>query len=159
MKNSIGIKDVKKLRSITGAGIMDCKKALMNTNNNLEEAIQLLQINNEIFAKKKSDKPVYEGIIESYIHTGNKIGVLIELNCETDFVSKKLEFKELAKNIAMQIASSLNIEKILKDNSILLEQTYIKNPNITISQLIKNHIALFGENIKINRFVYFKLND
>ena len=154
MLESINAKSVKKLRNLTGAGIMACKRALLDTNNDFEKAIKKLQLNGELIAKKKYDKSVNEGVIEAYIHTGNRLGVLIELNCETDFVSKKLEFKELAKNIAMQIASYPEIKAIA-----LLEQNYIKDTSITVSQLLKKNIALFGENIKITRFICYKLSE
>lgn len=154
MAESINAKSVKELRNLTGAGIMACKRALLDTNNDFQKAIKKLQANGELIAKKKSDKSVNEGVIEAYIHTGNRLGVLIELNCETDFVSKKLEFKELAKNIAMQIASYPEIK-----TTTLLEQNYIKDPSITVSQLLKKYIALFGENIKITRFICYKLSE
>ena len=154
MTESINAKSVKELRNLTGAGIMACKRALLDTNNDFQKAIKKLQANGELIAKKKSDKSVNEGVIEAYIHTGNRLGVLIELNCETDFVSKKLEFKELAKNIAMQIASYPEIK-----TTTLLEQNYIKDPSITVSQLLKKYIALFGENIKITRFICYKLSE
>ena len=154
MAEYINAKSVKELRNLTGAGIMACKRALLDTNNDFQKAIKKLQANGELIAKKKSDKSVNEGVIEAYIHTGNRLGVLIELNCETDFVSKKLEFKELAKNIAMQIASYPEIK-----TTTLLEQNYIKDPSITVSQLLKKYIALFGENIKITRFICYKLSE
>jgi len=171
MIESINAKRIKELRKLTGAGIMACKRALVNTNNDFQEAIKKLQINGDLIAKKKSDKSVNEGVIEAYIHTGNRLGILIELNCETDFVSKKLEFKELAKNIAMQIASCPEVKVISKEDIlvdtinvdtkslILLEQNYVKDPSITISQLLKKYIALFGENIKITRFIRYKLSE
>jgi elongation factor Ts len=196
----MNIKIIQKLKEETGSGLMDCKKALEESNNNFEKALDILKNNSDVFAIKKSVRKTKEGLIESYIHTGNKLGVMVELNCETDFVSKKYEFKELAKNIAMQIASCPDIEfitfedipneiknsekksELLKsdlinksediinkiitgrvnkilNSKVLLEQEYIKDSNITISQLLNKNITLFGESIKIKRFIRFKLGD
>nr|YP_009455758.1 elongation factor Ts [Dictyopteris divaricata]YP_010205265.1 elongation factor Ts [Grateloupia livida]AQZ24974.1 elongation factor Ts [Dictyopteris divaricata]UAV85834.1 elongation factor Ts [Grateloupia livida] len=191
---------VKELREKTGAGMMSCKKALQETDGNFEEAIKTLRQKGLASADKKSSRKAIEGIINSYIHTGRKIGVLLELNCETDFVARREEFKELANNLAMQIAASpqviyisfeeipkeifelekeieLNkedlkskpsdikekitlgrVEKTLKALS-LLNQQFIRNPNITVDELIKEQIALFGENIKIKRFIRYTLGD
>ena len=102
---TISAKDVKNIREITGAGIMNCKKALKDTNGNLEEAIKLLREQGAAKVLKRADKETNEGIIYSYIHNGNKVGVMIELNCETDFVAKNNDFQNLAKEICLQIAS------------------------------------------------------
>ena len=171
MAELINAKRVKELRDITGAGMMSCKKALIEAGNDFEKAVKKLQMNYELIAEKKLNKSVNEGVIESYIHTGNTLGVLIELNCETDFVSKKSEFKKLAKDIAMQIASypevkvaySSDVSKKISDNDaklvILLKQNYIKDPSVTVAQLIQKHVALFGENIKIAQFIRYKLGE
>ncbi|CAM9107358.1 unnamed protein product [Chrysoparadoxa australica] len=106
MSTEIKSKTVKELRQKTGAGMMNCKKALMETNGNFDEAIEILRQKGLSSADKKSSRQANEGIIESYIHTGAKLGVLVEMNCETDFVARRSEFQELAKNIAMQIAAS-----------------------------------------------------
>ncbi|BDE17515.1 elongation factor Ts (chloroplast) [Galdieria partita] len=103
---------VKELREITGAGMMDCKKALTESNGDKSKAIETLRKKGLASADKKANKVVTEGIIASYIHTGYKIGVLVEVNCETDFVARRNEFKDFAKDIAMQIAASPNIEYI-----------------------------------------------
>lgn len=191
---------VKELREKTGAGMMNCKKALQETNGDFEKAIKTLRQKGLSNADKKSERQVTEGLVNSYIHTGGKVGVLVEVNCETDFVARQAEFQELVKNIAMQIAASpqllyvsfeeipqklfqdekeiefnkqdLNnkpieikekivlgrVEKTLK-NLTLLNQPFIKNPNITIEELIKEKIALFGENIKIRRFMCYILGN
>lgn len=104
--NTISPKTVKELRERTGAGMMNCKKALEEKNGNIEEAIVFLRQKGLASADKKANRDVNEGIIDAYIHTGSRIGVLLELNCETDFVARRQEFKDLAKNIAMQIAAS-----------------------------------------------------
>jgi elongation factor Ts len=103
---------VKELRMKTGAGMMDCKKALQETAGNIEEAIENLRKKGLASANKKLHRATAEGLIDSYIHTGSKIGVLIEINCETDFVARRIEFKELSKNIAMQIAACPNVEYV-----------------------------------------------
>nr|QXI87639.1 tsf [Sargassum feldmannii] len=189
---------VKELREQTGAGMMNCKKALQETNGNFDEAIRNLRKKGLASADKKVDRNASEGLVTSYIHTGGKIGVLVEVNCETDFVARREEFQELVKNIAMQIAASpevlyikmddvpkeifqsekeieLNkndldnkpdeiknkiilgrVEKTLKKLS-LIDQPFIRDPNITVEELIKEKIALFGENIKIKRFTRYIL--
>nr|YP_009511455.1 translation elongation factor Ts [Gracilariopsis mclachlanii]AXI97332.1 translation elongation factor Ts [Gracilariopsis mclachlanii] len=200
MTTQISAHNVKELRNKTGAGMMDCKKALQQSEGNMEIAIETLRKKGLASADKKSTRIAAEGIIESYIHIGSRIGVLIELNCETDFVARRIEFRKLAKDLAMQIAACQNVsylssgdipkelidretrielakedifnkpstikdqivkgrlEKRLKEMS-LMNQAFIKNPDITIEDLIKQHIALLGENIKISRFEKFLLGE
>lgn len=197
---NISAQSVKELREMTGAGMMDCKKALKESDGNLEQAIEALRKKGLATANKKSTRQAAEGIIESYIHTGGKIGILLELNCETDFVARRSEFQALAKDIAMQVAASPDvefistenvskefideeskieaeredlknkpeairdkivqgrIEKRLKEKS-LIDQPFIKNPDITVDELIKQNIAKIGENIQIKRFVRYKLGE
>nr|YP_009237755.1 elongation factor Ts [Gracilariopsis lemaneiformis]YP_009294639.1 elongation factor Ts [Gracilariopsis chorda]AJO68480.1 elongation factor Ts [Gracilariopsis lemaneiformis]AML79936.1 elongation factor Ts [Gracilariopsis lemaneiformis]AOM66899.1 elongation factor Ts [Gracilariopsis chorda]UAD88840.1 translation elongation factor Ts [Gracilariopsis chorda] len=200
MTTQISAHNVKELRNKTGAGMMDCKKALQASEGNMEIAIETLHKKGLASADKKSTRIAAEGIIESYIHIGSRIGVLIELNCETDFVARRIEFRKLAKDLAMQIAACQNVsylsisdipkqlidhetriemdkediidkpstvkkqiikgrlDKRLKEMS-LMNQAFIKNPNIIIEDLIKQHIALLGENIKISRFQKFLLGE
>lgn len=188
---------VKELRDKTGAGMMECKKALTETDGNVEKAIDYLREKGIAKAAKRADKTASEGIIESYIHMGGSIGVLIQLNCETDFVARTDDFKNLAKDIAMHIAAanpqfidkaSVDPEFIEKERSImrtqvlnegkpekivdkildgkieklykevcLLEQTYVKNPDQTITDLIKAAISKLGENITIGKFARFQM--
>ncbi|OGL39100.1 MAG: translation elongation factor Ts [Candidatus Schekmanbacteria bacterium RIFCSPHIGHO2_02_FULL_38_11] len=190
---------VKDLREKTGAGIVECKQALEESKGNLDEAINLLRKKGLASAAKKATRVAKEGIIGSYIHAGGKIGVLVEVNCETDFVAKTEDFKFLVKDIAMQIAAANpryvsreevsgqeteNEKKIyeaqIKDQKkpqnviekivlgkldkyyetvCLKEQIFIKNPELTIEQLIKSKIAQLGENISIKRFVRFHLGE
>jgi elongation factor Ts len=112
MTVDINPQTIKKLREKTGAGMMTCKQALIENDGNFEKAIEFLRLKGIATANKKSGRNTQEGIIYSYIHTGNKLGILLEINCETDFVARRPEFNELAKNIAMQIASNENIEVI-----------------------------------------------
>lgn len=188
-------KQVKELRDITSAGIMDCKKILVETDGNIEKAVELLKKRGIAKAAKKTDRIAAEGLVGSYIHNG-KYGALVEINSETDFVSKNEEFVEFVKDIAMHIAASnpkyvdradvpekeVNNEKeILKAQALkegkpeavvekmiegrinkffaeicLLEQPFIKNPDITIKELLMSKIATIGENIVIRRFVRFE---
>jgi elongation factor Ts len=109
MKTEIDAKIVKKLREETGAGMMNCKQALLENDGDYEKAIQYLRLKGMATADKKSSRNTNEGLIYSYIHTGSKLGILLEVNCETDFVARREEFSDLAKNIAMQIASNSDI--------------------------------------------------
>ena len=112
MKTEIDAKTVKKLREETGAGMMNCKKALAEHNGNYEKAVEYLRLKGIATANKKASRNTKEGLIYSYIHTGNKLGILLEVNCETDFVARREEFADLAKNIAMQIASNSDIQVV-----------------------------------------------
>jgi elongation factor Ts len=116
MTLEINAKIVKKLRDKTGAGMMNCKKALIENNGDFEKAIESLKLKGMAIADKKSARNTNEGIIHTYIHTGNKLGIMIEVNCETDFVAKRPEISELARNVAMQIASNADIEFISSDD-------------------------------------------
>ncbi|WP_019879216.1 translation elongation factor Ts [Succinispira mobilis] len=190
---------VKELRERSGAGMMDCKKALTETNGDVEKAIDFLREKGLAAAAKKASRVAAEGIVEAYIHGAGRIGVLLEVNCETDFVAKTEGFRGLARDIAMQVAANnplyvareevaeellqherdvlraqaLNegkpekivdkmvegrIEKYYKE-VCLLEQPFIKNPDITVKELITESIAKIGENINVRRFVRFQLGD
>ena len=116
MKIEIDAKTVKKLRDETGAGMMNCKKALADNDGDYEKAIEALRLKGMATADKKASRNTNEGLIYSYIHTGSKLGIILEVNCETDFVARREEFKDLAKNIAMQIAADPNIEVISFDD-------------------------------------------
>ena len=116
MKTEIDAQTVKKLREETGAGMMNCKKALTDNDGDYEKAIESLRLKGMATADKKASRNTNEGLIYSYIHTGAKLGILVEINCETDFVARREEFSELAKNIAMQIASNPEIEVIAMEN-------------------------------------------
>ena len=200
MKTEIDAKTVKKLREETGAGMMNCKKALMEHDGDYEKAIEFLRLKGMATADKKASRNTNEGLIYSYIHTGSKLGILLEVNCETDFVARREEFSDLAKNIAMQIASNPEItvvglenisettkeevrnfesskedlqnkpeeirnkiiegrvEKSLK-KQVLLEQEYIRDPNISVNEYIKQVIGVIGENIRVSRFTRYVLGE
>jgi elongation factor Ts len=121
MKTEIDAKVVKKLRDATGAGMMNCKKALLDNDGDYEKAIESLRLKGMATADKKASRNTNEGLIYSYIHTGSKLGILLEINCETDFVARREEFSNLAKNLAMQIASNPEIQVVSIDN--ILEST------------------------------------
>lgn len=158
---------IKELRHKTGAGVMDCKKALTEASGDINKACDIITQRGLAIAKKKSDRTADQGLIECYIHTGNHLGVMVEVNCETDFVARTTEFKSLAHDIALQI-SAMSPQYVSKDDipngtecdpqiACLLSQPFIKDPGKTIQDLITETIAKTGENIKVRRFVRFEL--
>ena len=165
MKVSTG--QIKELRDQSGAGIMDCKNALLEAAGDMEKALQCLREKGFALAAKKVERAARQGVIEAYIHAGGRIGAMVELNCETDFVARTDEFKELAHNLAMQITALspqyITSEEIPEGADIepqeacLLLQPYIKAPDMTIQDIITELIAKVGENIKVNRFARFEI--
>ena len=192
---------IKELREKTGAGIMDCKAALAQSQGDLGKAIDFLRQKGLASASKKAGRETQEGIVGSYIHFGGKIGVLVEVNCETDFVARNPEFQELVKDLAMQIAGSTppprytqredvppaviekereiyiaqaretkkpeaviakiaegKLEKFFQE-VCLLEQPFIKDPQVKIKELVAQKIAKIGENIRVRRFTRFQLGE
>ncbi len=158
---------VKELREQSGAGIMDCRKALMEAEGDAEKALQILKEEGLLKAQRKSGRVVTEGLVEAYIHCGGHIGAMIEVNCETDFVARTEEFKELAHNLAMQVAAmppqfisedeAPEGAEIEPEAACLLLQPYIKDTTKTVQDVIVETIAKLGENIKVNRFTRFEL--
>jgi len=158
---------IKELRRKTGAGVIDCKKALLEAEGKLEKAAEILNQRGLALARKKADRAADQGIIEAYVHPGGQIAVLVELNCETDFVARTDEFKDLAHNLALQIAAMspqfISPEDIPEktdadpETACLLLQPFIKDPTKTVQDIITETIAKVGENIKIRRFVRFEL--
>ncbi len=195
----ITAEQVKELREKTGVGIMDCKKALAECAGDTEKAVDYLRKKGIATAKKRGGRSASEGQVASYIHAGGKIGVLVEINCETDFSGKTDDFSEFARNIAMHIAATSPVavdrdnipedvlarerdiyatqakesgkpEKIIDkivdgkmnkfySEACLLEQPYVKNPDITIQDLLNEMIAKTGENILIRRFTRYQLGE
>jgi elongation factor Ts len=163
----IPIQIVKEVRNRTNAGIADCNKALLEVGGDIEKAIEFLKQRGAAIAEKKKDLATTEGIIESYIHHTKHIGALVEVNCETDFVAHTAEFKELAHDLAMQIAAAapqfLTTEEIPPEAdadpqvACLLNQPFIKDPIKTVQEVITETIAKVGENIKVRRFARFEL--
>lgn len=194
---------VKDLREKTGAGMMDCKKALVETNGDFDKAVEFLRKKGLSAAAKKADRVANQGAVSSYIHGGGKIGVLVEVNCETDFVARNELFQNFVRDVAMHIAAAAPqyvrpeeipssvvekekeillaqakqdpknankpaqvMEKIIEgkvkkffDETCLLNQAFVKDPDKTISQLVTEQVAKIGENISIRRFVRFTLGE
>jgi len=163
----ISIETVKELRKRTNVGIADCNKALVEAGGDMEKAIEFLKQRGVAIAEKKKEEAVTEGIIEAYIHHTKHVGALVELNCETDFVARTAEFKELAHDLAMQIAATapqfLTSEEMPPrvetdpQTACLLSQPFIKDPTKTVQEVITETIAKVGENIKVRRFARFEL--
>lgn len=149
---NVKVENIKKLREMTGAGIADSRKALEQASGDIKKAQELVKSWGIEKAGEKSDRVVGAGLIDAYIHTGGRIGAMVEVNCETDFVAKTDEFKNLAREVAMQV-SAMNPKNVDE----LLNQDYIRDGSKTIVQLVKETIAKVGENIVIKRFVRFEL--
>ena len=160
---------IKELRERTGAGIMDCKRALEETDGDLSEAEDLLTRQGIASAVKKATRSTEEGIVESYIHSGGRIGVLVEVNCETDFVARTDDFKELAHDVAMQVAamapSYVNSDDVPEgedaesSETVLMHQPFIKDPSKSVQDLVNEGIGKLGENIRVRRFTRFSLGE
>lgn len=148
----VSIDQIKKLRVKTGAGIADCRKALGEAGGDFKKAQELVKSWGIDKAATKANRVVGAGLVETYIHAGGKVGSMVEINCETDFVVKTDEFKNLAHEVAMQVAAMdpATVEELLK-------QEYIRDASKTVEQLVKETIAKVGENIVIRRFMRFEL--
>lgn len=151
---TISVDQIKKLREQTGAGIADVRKALEEAGGDLKKAQELLKSWGIEKAASKSDRAVGAGLVETYIHGAGRVGAMVEINCETDFVARTDEFKNLAHEVAMQVAAMDP-----KDVEELLKQEYIRDVSKTIDQLIKETIAKVGENIVVRRFMRFELGN
>jgi len=160
---------VKELREQSGAGVMECRNALLEAEGDIEKAFQILRQRSLLKAEKKRTRSATQGLIEGYLHAGGRIGAMVEVNCETDFVARADEFKELAHHLAMQVAAQapkfISREEIPEGADVepeavcLLLQPYIKNPDQTVQDIITEAIAKVGENIKVSRFVRFELGE
>ncbi|KKS44530.1 translation elongation factor Ts [Candidatus Azambacteria bacterium RIFOXYD1_FULL_42_11] len=148
----VKIEDLKKIREMTGASVDAVRQALERAEGRIEQALSLLKERGAVVAAKKADRETGEGIISSYIHSNGKIGVLVKLMCETDFVARNEQFKKLSYELAMHIAAAdpQSVEE-------LLYQAYIRDEDTTVEELIKNYIAKMGENIKIGEFCRFEI--
>lgn len=164
----VSVDNIKVLRDRTSAGVMDCKRALSEANGDLDKAEAILAKQGIASAAKKSSRATDEGLVESYIHSGGRIGVIVEVNCETDFVARTPDFVELAHNIAMQVAamdpSHVNSEDVPEgedapQETILMQQPFIKDPSKSIQDLVNEAIGKLGENIKVRRFARFALGE
>ncbi len=152
-KNKLDVKAIKKLRDETGARMIDCKKALEEAEGDFDEAIEIVEKAGLARAEEVQKRKAGAGLIESYVHNNGKIGALVELHCETDFVAKNNEFRTLARDIAMQVAAMKP-----QDVDELLEQEFIKDSTVTIKRLIKRLSGKIGEKMKVERFVRFSLD-
>jgi elongation factor Ts len=163
----IPIEAVRELRRRTNVGVADCSRALLEVGGDMEKAVEFLKQRGVAIAEKKRDELVTDGVIEAYVHHTKRIGALVELNCETDFVARTAEFKELAHDLAMQIAAAaprfLTSEELPPDIEAeaqvvcLLSQPFIKDTTKTVQEVITETIAKVGENIKVRRFARFEL--
>ena len=144
--------DVKRLREETGAGVMDCKRALEETRGDFEKARALIKDRGLEKAQKKSDREAKEGLVEAYVHAGGRIGAMVELSSETDFVARNPDFQRLAKELAMQVAAMdpKNVDE-------LLEQVYIRDSSKKVGDLVTGIAATTGENVRVRRFKRFQL--
>ncbi len=166
---NISTAQIKELRDMTGAGIMDSKRALEDADGDMKAAAAALMEKGLASAAKRAGREAAEGVIESYIHTGSRVGSLVELNCETDFVARTEEFKALARDLAMQVAAMnpkyVDRESVPEDagevteEEILLDQMYIRDGSVKVSDLVTELIAKVGENVKIGRIERFALGE
>ena len=159
----ITVDDIKKLRAITGAGILDCRTALEESEGDSGKAQSILREKGLASAAKKATRSAGEGVVDSYIHNGSRVGVLLELNCETDFVARTEEFQTLAHDIAMHVAAMDPETVSLADGgdpeTSLMDQTFVKDPSKTIQDLVNDAIAKLGENVQVRRFTRFALSE
>ena len=148
----ISIETIQELRDQTGVSVMACKRALEKAKGDTKKALEILKKENAALASKKSTRETKAGLVQSYVHAG-RIGVLVELRCETDFVSRSPDFQNFARDISMQIASTDELGSVDE----LLKTPYIKNMSITVGDYLKEAIAKFGENIEIRKFYRLEL--
>ena len=160
---------IKNLRAQSGAGIMDCRSVLLQTEGNIDKALEILKEKGLAKAQKKAGRATSQGLVDAYIHTAGRIGAMIEINCETDFVARTDEFKEMAHCLAMQVAaldpqyiSAEDVPEgsdVVPEEACLLLQQYIKDPTKTVKDVITETIAKVGENITIGRFIRYELGN
>ena len=163
------VDSIRALRDMTGAGVMACKRALEEAEGDLEKAQAILREQGIASAAKKASRTADDGLVESYIHSGGRVGAIVEVNCETDFVARTDDFKELAHSIAMQVAAmspryldSAEVpqgEDLDPQEACLLQQPYIKDPTMTVQDLVKEAAGRVGENVRVRRFARFSLGE
>ena len=150
----ISASQVKALRQQTGAGMLEAKSALSEAGGDVEKATEILRKKGALKAGKKSQRETRQGLIEAYVHGEGRIGVLVEVNCETDFVARNQDFKNLVHDLALHVAASDPVSV-----PELLEQPFVKDPNIIIKDLIAQKISIIGENIQVRRFTRYVLGE
>ena len=164
---AVSTDSIKVLREKCGAGVIECRNVLLETSGDIDKALCILKERGFAKAAKKAERVTKQGLVEAYVHAGGRIGAIIELNCESDFVARTAEFKELAHNIAMQVAAMsptyITAEEVAPGTDVVLEtdcllrQPYIRDPNVTINDIIVALIARVGENIRVSRIARFEL--
>jgi elongation factor Ts len=166
---TVSAQTIKELRALTGAGILECKNILEEVGGDVKKAEEILKQRGLVKAATKATRETREGLIDAYVHNGNRVGALIEVNCESDFVARTLEFRELTHNLAMQVAA-MSPKYVSKtdiptgqDGSpqelCLLEQPFIKDPSKTVGDLVQETIARLGENIRVRQFTHYALGE
>jgi elongation factor Ts len=166
---AISASDVKELRERTGAGMLECKQALEAAKGDVQKAMAALKEKGHKMAEKRAGRETAEGSVHAYIHHNARVGALVEVNCESDFVARTDDFKNLVKAVALQVGGSnpkyLSKEDMPKDSEedpklvCLLEQSYLKDESVTIAELVRDTIAKTGENVRIKRFARFELGN
>jgi elongation factor Ts len=164
---AISTDSIKELREKCGAGVIECRNVLVETEGNVEKALCILKERGFAKAAKKAERVTKQGLVEAYVHAGGRVGAMVELNCETDFVARTPDFKELAHNIAMQVAAMspayITEEEVPEGAEVVIEtdchlkQPYIRDPGVTINDIIVALIAKVGENIRVSRIARFEL--
>ncbi len=165
----VSVEAIKELREQTGAGIMDCKRALQESSGDLARAEEILREQGIASAAKKASRATNQGVVESYIHSGGRIGAIVEVNCETDFVARTPDFKELAHDLAMQVAAMSPVyvddseipdgDEVDPQQACILQQPFIKDPSQTVQDLVNEAISKLGENVRVRRFTRFSLGE
>ena len=165
----ISVDAIRALRNDTGAGIMDSKKALEAADGDMKKAEEILRQQGIASAAKKANRATNQGLVESYIHSGGRIGAIVEVNCETDFVARTVDFKSLAHNLAMQVAAmspsyidEADVPDCHEDDDVqdcLMQQPYIRDPSMTVQDLVKEAVGKLGENVRVRRFTRFSLGE
>jgi len=166
---TISTQTVKELRLLTGAGVLECKRVLEEVEGDLEKAAELLRERGFAKAESKASRETREGLVDAYIHNGNRVGAIIEVNCESDFVARTDDFQGLVHNLAMQVAA-MSPEYVDKEDIpegeddsteglCLMEQPFIRDPSVTVRELVREAIAKLGENIRVRHFTRYALGE
>lgn len=166
---AIPVEDIKTLRGMTGAGVMDSKRALEEAGGDIRKAEEILRLQGIASAAKKANRETNQGLVESYIHSGGRIGAIVEVNCETDFVARTDDFRDLAHNLAMQVAamspayvdesSAPEGAEVDASQDCLLNQPFIRDPSKTVQDLVNETVGKLGENVRVRRFSRFSLGE
>ena len=165
----VSVEAIKELRERTGAGIMDCKRALQKSKGDPAKAEEILREQGIASAAKKASRETNQGVVESYIHSGGRIGAIVEVNCETDFVARTPDFKELAHDLAMQVAAMSPLyvddseipdgDEVDPQQACIMQQPFIKDPSRTVQDLVNEMVGKLGENVRVRRFARFSLGE